>query len=267
MPNLDVLTADDMVNILKENDREKKRRFLEAGIKKWQLILPDKSTIDSFESLYCNHSGDVSFPALLHIDEMLVDVLFKDPPLELEFRNVRQIDDAVFSKLATNLAISICYSVKLPKYRFSNANLIELKKRNLTLNKTGEIWNGNNVDTKDTATGVEVRLNNNPRIPTDTPKSVNNFNDFWAAIKNAPVELDGRGRCRSARRGSDIRFWFQDGSLNFKSEASNPKNRAESATKETAEKWHNKLNNGMTRQQIGAQYSSWFHDIYVHFNT
>ena len=151
MPNLYVLTADDMVNILKDDDRKNKRRFLEAGTNKWQLILPDKSTIDCLKDLYCNHSGEVSFVALMHIDEVLVDVLFWDSPIELKFCNVRKIDDAVFSKLAKHLAESICYLVKLPKYKFSKANRAELKKRRLTLSKAGDIWNGINIEARDTA--------------------------------------------------------------------------------------------------------------------
>ena len=230
-----------MVNILKDDDRENKRRFLEAGTNKWQLILPDKSTIDCLKDLYCNHSGEVSFVALMHIDEVLVDVLFWDSPIELKFCNVRKIDDAVFSKLAKHLAESICYLVKLPEYKFSKANRVELKKRGLTLSKAGDIWNRDNAE------------------------HTAGFKFFWNALKDAPKKRNGRCSCPSAGRGSDVRFWFKDGSLNFKAERSNRLNRAQSATKKTAYKWYLKCVGGTSRKVIGKDYSSWFHDLYSHF--
>ena len=157
MPKLEVLTADAIKTILEKNNRDMQKDFLNKGFKRWQLIYIDHKSLSDFEDLYSNHSGDVCFESLRYIDENVIETLFSDAPLAIEIRKVQTMSDAVFQKLARCLANSICYDVKLPQYKFSEANRRELARRKLVLHDDGTISNELNIASYDARASAKLK--------------------------------------------------------------------------------------------------------------
>lgn len=125
--------------------------LLARGLASWQLILPSANSLARFELLYRRHSGSVHFRKLLHLDRAVVDIVMADPPIDLAFSALQQIDDEVFSHLLTKLSKSICYTVNFPKLKLSDERRDELVRHGLVLLGDGAISNKRNVERIDQA--------------------------------------------------------------------------------------------------------------------